>query len=562
MDPLPDTVTRVLAYHERTKHQPYRYARALGYMDWETQPDPFRTYAGAPRVELPLTADDVEARYGDLYSGAVEARPLELASVAAFFELALGITAWKEFGEARWALRADPSSGNLHPTEGYAVLPEAPGLPAGVHHYVSRDHCLERRCTLAPETAAQFEELLPAGAFLVGLSSIHWRESWKYGERAFRYCQHDTGHVIGTVRLAAAALGWRARLLDGLGDAHVAALLGLDRDEDCAGLDRLDREHPDVVLIVSPTEPAEGWPALERAVAGLVPLAAAGAWAGTPNALSSDHHEWEIIDDVAEATRRPASVAPESNDRPGSRPAPPLLEPSCGAPAATIIRQRRSAVELDGTTSISAAELYAMLDRVHPRPGVAPWDTLPWEPRIHLGLFVHRVEGLARGVYVLERTPDVHQSLAAMLGDNALWTRPVGCPEHLRLYCIGEVDCRRTAAAVSCGQDIAGDGAFSLGMIAEYRTSIEAGAFWYRRLHWEAGVLGQVLYLEAEALGVRATGIGCYFDDAVHDVLGLEGDRFQSLYHFTVGGPVEDTRLVTHAAYEHLDRFEERSPGA
>ena len=220
MDSLPDEVRRVLAYHERTKHHTHRYARALGYMDWDTQPDPFRTYAGAPRVELPLTADGIETRYGDLYTGAGEPRPLERASVAAFFELALGITAWKELGEARWALRADPSSGNLHPTEGYAVLPEVPGLSAGVHHYVSRDHCLEQRCALSPEAARELERSLPAGAFLVGLSSIHWRESWKYGERAFRYCQHDTGHVIGTVRFAAAALGWRARLLDGLGDGR------------------------------------------------------------------------------------------------------------------------------------------------------------------------------------------------------------------------------------------------------------------------------------------------------------------------------------------------------
>jgi hypothetical protein len=63
-----------------------------------------------------------------------------------------------------------------------------------------------------------------------------------------------------------------------------------------------------------------------------------------------------------------------------------------------------------------------------------------------------------------------------------------------------------------------------------------------------------VLYLEAEAAGSRATGIGCYFDDACHDLLGLKGDEFQSLYHFTVGGPVEDERLQTIAAYAHLKR--------
>ncbi len=37
----------VLAYHERTKHHPHSYARSLGYLDWDTQPDPFRRYEGS-----------------------------------------------------------------------------------------------------------------------------------------------------------------------------------------------------------------------------------------------------------------------------------------------------------------------------------------------------------------------------------------------------------------------------------------------------------------------------------------------------------------------------------
>ena len=71
----------------------------------------------------------------------------------------------------------------------------------------------------------------------------------------------------------------------------------------------------------------------------------------------------------------------------------------------------------------------------------------------------------------------------------------------------------------------------------------------YRRLHWEAGLLGQVLYLEAEAAGFRGTGIGCFFDDDLHRLVGLEGRAFQSIYHFTVGRPVPDTRIVTEPAY-------------
>jgi len=92
-------------------------------------------------------------------------------------------------------------------------------------------------------------------------------------------------------------------------------------------------------------------------------------------------------------------------------------------------------------------------------------------------------------------------------------------------------------------------------MLAEFEGRLrQAGAWFYPRLFWEAGLLGQVLYLEAEAAGVRGTGIGCFFDDPVHEMLGVQGLSFQSLYHFTIGGPVEDRRLMTLPPYHHLHR--------
>jgi nitroreductase len=111
-------------------------------------------------------------------------------------------------------------------------------------------------------------------------------------------------------------------------------------------------------------------------------------------------------------------------------------------------------------------------------------------------------------------------------------------------------DCRALARRLSCDQDIAADGCFSLGMIAEFDRTLDLGGpAAYRQLFWEAGLVGQVLYLEAEAAGIRATGIGCFYDDPVHDVLGLDGHAFQSLYHFTVGGPVEDRRISSAPGY-------------
>ena len=108
---------------------------------------------------------------------------------------------------------------------------------------------------------------------------------------------------------------------------------------------------------------------------------------------------------------------------------------------------------------------------------------------------------------------------------------------------------------VSCHQDIAGDSAFSFGMVAEFEGALrERGAWWYPRFFWEAGLLGQIMYLEAEAAGMRATGIGCFFDDPVHEIVGIQSLAMQSLYHFTIGGPVEDQRLQMLPPYGHLVR--------
>lgn len=163
---------------------------------------------------------------------------------------------------------------------------------------------------------------------------------------------------------------------------------------------------------------------------------------------------------------------------------------------------------------------------------------------------MHRVEGLDPGLYVLARDPAKVDTLKRAMHAQFAWSTPPGCPADLPLYLLEAGDAKQLAAQVSCNQDIAGDGAFSLGMIAEYREALFThGPWFYRRLFWETGLIGQVLYLEAEAAGIRATGIGCFFDDPVHQVFGFKDLAFQSLYHFTVGGAVEDPRLTTLPPY-------------
>jgi hypothetical protein len=207
---------------------------------------------------------------------------------------------------------------------------------------------------------------------------------------------------------------------------------------------------------------------------------------------------------------------------------------------------------MDGSTAISQEVFFRMLARLMPTQGgrSLPWDAIPWRPRIHLGLFVHRVVGVPPGLYALVRDPDKLATLKGVMRQEFRWQRLPACPPGLPLYLLQQGECHALAVNVSCGQDIAGDGAFSLGMIADYMDSLtQYGAAFYRNLFWEAGMVGQVLYLEAEEAGLRATGIGCYFDDSVHTTFGITSREWQSFYHFTVGGPVEDTRLTTLPAY-------------
>jgi len=175
----------VVAYHERTKHYYHRYAASLGYLDWAKQPDPFRRYYGAPLVSLALPAEGRGLPFWQLYArDSVTPAPLSVESVSLFLRYALSLTAWKQFQGATWPLRANPSSGNLHPTEGYVLSPSMQKLHncPGVYHYAPKEHGVELRAEIDPTFWASF----PQGSFLVGLSSIFWREAWKYGERSFQ----------------------------------------------------------------------------------------------------------------------------------------------------------------------------------------------------------------------------------------------------------------------------------------------------------------------------------------------------------------------------------------
>ncbi len=537
---------KVIEYHERTKHFPTRPANSSGYLDWTNQPDPFRTYEGADAIQLPFSNTDKSVNYFDLFERKKNKfQPFSLTNIALLLELSMGLSAWKSYAETSWALRMNPSSGNLHPTEAHLVLPPLKEVenPGGVFHYNPLLHILETRAEFDEEFWLKIEEYFHQTGFLIGLTSIYWRESWKYGERAFRYCNHDIGHAMACISFSANLLGWKITYLNSLSTNEIETILGFKK----TSWHGFEKEETDLILFVH-----KGAEVLNRRSIPPEVLRSFESlqFKGEPNQLSKEHVDWYIIDDVSSATDKPMTDEEtyfyKDHDY--------FEKETLPKDGVSIIRQRRSAQAYDGKTTINKKDFFAILDKTIPRNHSAPFDMEIGDTSVHIFIFVHRVVDLDPGLYFLVRNENDLAEIKQNCHPYFFWKKVPDAPKMLPLFHLKDGDFRREAIFASCQQDIAGDGAFSVGMIAKFRKNIEENSFLYRQLFWETGMIGQVLYLEAEAHSVRGTGIGCFFDDVVHKLLGLKDNTYQSLYHFTIGGALEDNRISTLPPYYHLGK--------
>ncbi len=513
------TINEIFTYHNETKHAQMRYARSLGYMDWSTQPDPFRSYAGAVQIELPLALENPTPPYHLIFDDELPAAPLLLQSVSQLFQFSLGLAAWKEANGSRWALRCNASSGNLQPTEGYIILPPLNHISerSSLSHYAPKEHRLERLC----EFDSTLWKTLDKGSFLVALSSITWREVWKYGERAFRYCSLDAGHAFRALQVSAMMLGWKVQMLTDIDDNDLNRLLGFNQT------DRYiedEGEFPDMLLAISPLQKQE------IDITSLL-LELPRQYEGRANRLSPSHQHWEMIERIEKASLSRSLRRQEIKNLPVAR------TPS--AESKQLVLKRRSAQMMNAdNASISQEQFYSLLDSVK--------ESMDgYQNAANLVIFVHEVEGLPKGIYILIRNREHLSSLKRLMRNTFEW-------EAIRedFYCLQKADFRSQAKQISCNQDIAADGAFSLGMLCEFSEQIHTGGpHRYKELYWECGAIGQQLYLEATSLNLSATGIGCFLDDSFHYLLGLDSNQFQTLYHFTVGRAIIDSRLMSHPPY-------------
>jgi SagB-type dehydrogenase family enzyme len=549
----------VLSYHQASKHSFKAHASGPRFLEMEIKPDPFLNYRGAPVLKLDTwSEEDIKSELLPTYEQAfcpekIGPQGLNRSSISQLFFDSFALSVWKKAGAAQWALRINPSSGNLHPTEVYLISGPVPELleKPSVCHYAPLPHALELRTEFSLETWEKLSSGFPEGTFFIGLTSIYWRVAWKYGVRAFRYANHDLGHAIAALTFAAAGLGWRTCLLVDIDSEDIAKILGI------SGKQGPEKEEPACLLAV--------YPAGKECLSGKVSLSILPdfeklSWKGVPNRLSPAHVEWIDIEKAASATRK-GETEYFSERKPGLKPERRVSGLS-GAisghrthsgletvPLRSVIHRRRSAIEMNNSAYMDEESFYGILRRTLPDKNPV-FNTLTFGPFAHLLLFVNRVKGLLPGLYIFLRKSGEKEEFKTDFRSDFLWEKPESCPYDIELYMLMEETLYDFAAQLSCAQRKAADACFTACMLSEFEEPLKMFGPWiYPYLFWECGVLGQLLYLEAEARGFRGCGIGCFFDDPLHETLGLKGFEYQDLYHFAVGSPLQEIGVMTFPAY-------------
>jgi SagB-type dehydrogenase family enzyme len=518
-------------YHEATKHSWEKLYRDRHVIDWSDEPDPFRTYLDCLKINLGSNFERMGNPLSSVWPfNAVESRNehITLNTLSTLLYYSMSISAWKSYPDAEpWSLRVNPSSGDLHPTETHLYVCDVRDLSSGAYHYFVKDHLIERRTlgNFVPHLWQLLGGMSETPPIIIGLNSIFWREAWKYQSRALRYCYLDLGHAMACVTTAAHALGLFVLPIGEFCDDAIRKYLCFDKTD----------EHPLLFLAIDTKQPA-------------IDIHQEKIQKGTINAsmhtnkLSNDEVDYPLIRNghaltckkscgsVPQQGHKPFVVMPSVRDDECIKMNEGILDRNEYSLKWTI-RHRRSAVDFDGKTGLPP-DIFNFFMQLLCFPCKADFFIPDGLPLIIPYLYIHQVEGLERGVYCLDR-------------------------KNKKLSLLSRGDVRYIAKELSLDQDIAGNSAFAISFISNFDYALKKyGDRGYRYIHYEAGFLGQALYLSAAATGYDATGIGAFIDDDVHTFLKIPSEQ-QVVYHFTVGKRVDDPRITTLPAYKYIHDIEE-----
>jgi SagB-type dehydrogenase family enzyme len=490
-------------YHRQTSYD--RHDMKGHGLDWPNQPSVFKRYAGLKTVPLPEVTAWPQDNLSFLIRKRLQAEGttnVTFEKLARVIRLTHSLTAKARMSGTEFYYRSVASAGALYPFELYVAVHGIAGLDDGLYHQSIGLEALTalRSGNMMPSVS----DALPAGTdrspmLIFFLTSIFFRSSWKYRDRAYRYHLLDTGHLAENLLLALRAEHLPPSLYYDFDDEKVNSLLSIDPGREvCLA----------VVCI---------WGSEAGSQPGARGLEAPDKRLMDASQVSAQETDYALIRHVHTASSRvvaPTQGAPKMlrhlglNMEPGQKIPKTDTWPEVMNYAEAVFkrRSRRNFVQTELTVTRLAGLLELLCGTGHEQE-----DTPLFEKEaLSIGFLSANVQDLNPGFYVL----DLEQ------GEMALLSQGFAMDKMARV-------CLDQAWLANCALHFV------------FLTNLDCleqtwGPRGYRYAMLTAGRLGQRIYLGVTAMGIGCCGIGAFYDDEAARLLGLN-EQTRLLYLVAVG---------------------------
>ena len=231
-----------LEYHQETKHSEVSIRSSNHYLDWDNKPKPFKFYTSLSSEALPVdfpipSLNVITMKDTDQILSSTDTKiNIKLLSSLLFFSS--GITRQIKFPYGNYFMRAAPATGALYPIELYIVTENIDGLKAGVYHFCPGQFALtklrEGDHRLLLFEASGYDKVTKSSPFTLILTSIAWRNAWKYQARSYRHWFWDSGVITANLIATAMSFGLNTKLIIGFVDKIVNEMLCLDGEKEAS----------------------------------------------------------------------------------------------------------------------------------------------------------------------------------------------------------------------------------------------------------------------------------------------------------------------------------------
>lgn len=496
-------------YHDATKNT--RWNMSGTGLDWSSQPDVFKSYPAETSRNLPPPHGEQPDKTGEAIDrirravSAFEPGQMTADDLSSILMLNNGVTGTLDYPGVKYFLRSAPSAGALYPAITYVFASSVNGMEPGLYHYDVKEHKLDL-IDSGPELKDKLLAAVPTPALLENADAVfiytanYFRSSWKYGKRAYRYILMDTGHVAKNALLGAEAFGYQGNLIGCFDDQLINTLLQIDPNEEGA------------LLLLPLGKGKKAPPVAYRCAVQSAPQPLAGK--ADPLVLLSHGQTCLKLDH----SRR--TICPTADNRIFDKSYPDLpvfdLPDSFDAGDRLIptLLNRRS-VRTWADAAMTQAQLSSLLyysfgiknenGEYLSDPGVAGASFL------NLYLVINNVDGLDTGVYYYNR-------------------------QRHNLSQIRKGNFRRTVYEAALSQGVVGDSCVCFIITtSNKRLNHPDGDRSLRYAGLEAGLIGENIYLQTQALGLGCTGIGAYFDDEVSELIDVPPEEEAITYLLAAG---------------------------